>query len=55
MQDARITIHGNKGDKDSYIKVHLSFDIPEELMQMLVDGLCEAVNDWQDKIIHEEL
>lgn len=51
MQNARITLHGRKGDKKSHINVHLSFDIPEEIMKILVNELCKGVERWEDRII----
>lgn len=51
MQDGLIKMYGRKGDKVSTIKVHLSFDVPEELMQMLINEIHKAVDSWQDKVI----
>lgn len=51
MQDGVITIHGHKRDRLSTIRVHLSFDVPEQMMQMLIDELSAGVKRWEDKII----
>lgn len=51
MRDGRITIHGDKGEPTSSIKVHLSFEVPEIMMQMLVDELKKGFERWEDRIV----
>ena len=51
MKNGKITIHGMKGEPASSIRVNLSFDVPDELMSLLLDEIGIAVDKWQNRII----
>lgn len=55
MQDGTINLRGKNGKYDGSVRVHLAFDVPDELMKMLINDIADAVNKWQDRIIlHDE-
>lgn len=50
MKEGVINLHSKNAECGS-VKVRLKFDIPDELMEMLLTDISEAVDKWQDKII----
>lgn len=51
MQHGELTLRKKSGVVIGTIKVSLRFDIPEEMMKMLVSDISKGVEHWADRII----
>lgn len=51
MMEGKINLHFSNKQECGSVRVRLKFDIPDELMDMLLTDISEAVDKWQDKII----
>ena len=51
MKHGELTLRQKSGNVVGTVNVSLRFDIPEEMMQMLVTGISKAVEHWADRII----
>ena len=51
MQHGELTLHQKSGDVIGKVRVSLKFDIPEQMMQMLVSDISKAVEHWSSRII----
>lgn len=50
MTDGVLTLHLSDGQPCGTVKVHLKFDVPEEVMNLLVTDISRAVDHWQNRI-----
>lgn len=50
MKEGKINLHSRNAECGS-VKVKLNFDIPDEMMDMLLTDVKDAINKWQDRII----
>lgn len=51
MQHGELTLRKKSGIVLGTVKVSLRFDIPEEMMKMLVNDISKGVEKWQDKVL----
>ena len=51
MKYGELTLHKKNGEICGKVKVSLKIDIPEEMMQMLVDDISKGVENWAQRII----
>ena len=51
MKHGELTLHQKSGEVVGKVKVKLNFDIPEQMMQMLIGDISKAVEHWSERII----
>lgn len=51
MQKGELTLRRKSGVVIGNVKVRLSFDIPEQMMEMLINDISKAVEHWSERII----
>lgn len=55
MTDGVLTLHFADGQPCGTVKVHLKFDVPEQVMSMLVTDINRAVDHWQSRITIKQI
>ena len=51
MQKGELTLRRKSGVVIGNVKVRLNFDIPEYMMEMLINDISKAVEHWSERII----
>lgn len=51
MQHGELTLRKKSGVVIGSVKVKLNFDIPDEMMQLLINDISKGVEHWADRII----
>lgn len=51
MQKGELTLRQKSGNVVGNVKVRLNFNIPEQMIQMLVNDISKAVEHWSERII----
>lgn len=55
MTDGELSLHLSDGTPCGKVKVHLKFDVPEQVMSLLVTDISRAVEHWQSRITIKEI
>ena len=51
MTEGVLTLHYHDGTPAGSVKVHLKQDVPDVMMELLIDNIKDTVEKWQDKVI----